>query len=101
VDLRDWQAAYDRLFELLHGYWNDCFPPNGKFVDDQYVWQFLASMAVGANMQQQQTLVATVKDRVLENVQASKVLPPELSVQKRENVNLFMRAMGLDVDLLG
>jgi len=70
-------------------------------VDDQYVWQFLASMAVGANMQQQQTLVATVKDRVLENVQASKILPPELGVQKRENVNLFMRAMGLDVDLLG
>ena len=38
---------------------------------------------------------------MLENVQASKVLPNELGVQKRENVNLFMRAMGLDVDLLG
>lgn len=97
----EWQNVYDRLFATLNGHWNDCFPPNGKFVDDQYVWQFLASMAVGANMQQQQTLVAAVKDRVLENVQASKILPPEIGVQKRENVNLFMRAMGLDVDLLG
>jgi DNA topoisomerase 2-associated protein PAT1 len=57
----EWQNVYDRLFTTLNGHWNDCFPPNGKFVDDQYVWQFLASMAVGANMQQQQTLVAAVK----------------------------------------
>jgi DNA topoisomerase 2-associated protein PAT1 len=42
-----------------------------------------------------------VRDRVLENVQASKILPPDIGIQKRENVNLFMRAMGLDVDLLG
>ncbi|KAF8534016.1 topoisomerase II-associated protein PAT1 [Trichophaea hybrida] len=100
-DLHDWQVIYDRLFDTLNGRWTDCFPPSGKFVDDQYVWQFLASMAVGANMQQQQTLVASVKERVLENVQASKILPAEIGVQKRENVNLFMRAMGLDVDLLG
>ncbi|KAF8242965.1 hypothetical protein K440DRAFT_590266, partial [Wilcoxina mikolae CBS 423.85] len=99
-DLHDWQVIYDRLFDTLNDRWTDCFPPNGKFVDDQYVWQFLASMAVGANMQQQQTLVASVKERVLENVQASKILPAEIGIQKRENVNLFMRAMGLDVDLL-
>jgi DNA topoisomerase 2-associated protein PAT1 len=60
-DLLDWQVIYNRLFDTLNSHWNDCFPPNGKFVDDQYVWQFLASMAVGANMKQQQTLVASVK----------------------------------------
>lgn len=37
----------------------------------------------------------------MENLQASKILPAEIGIQKRENVNLFMRAMGLDVDLLG
>lgn len=99
--LYEWQGVYDRLFNTLNGHWNNCFPPNGNFSDDQYVWQFLASMAVGANMLQQQTLVSAVKDRVMENVQASKILPPEIGVQKRENVNLFMHAMGLDVDLLG
>ena len=41
------------------------------------------------------------RDRVMENLQASKILPAEIGIQKRENVNLFMRAMGLDVDLLG
>ncbi|KAI5795599.1 topoisomerase II-associated protein PAT1 [Geopyxis carbonaria] len=100
-ELQDWESTYCRFFDKLQGYWMDCFPPSGRFVDDQYVWQFLASMAVGANMQQQQILVASIRDRVLENVQASKVLPQEIGVQKRENVNLFMRAMGLDVDLLG
>lgn len=57
----EWQAQFDRLFDTLDGCWNNCFPPNGKFVDDQYVWQFLASMAVGASMLQQQKLVAAVK----------------------------------------
>lgn len=60
-DHHDWQVIYDRIFNTLNGHWNSCFPPNGKFVDDQYVWQFLASIAVGATMQQQQTLVSSVK----------------------------------------
>ncbi|KAF8531195.1 topoisomerase II-associated protein PAT1 [Trichophaea hybrida] len=76
-DLHDWQVIYDRLFDTLNGRWTDCFPPSGNF------------MAVGANMQQQQTLVASVKERVLENVQASKILPAEIG------------SNGLDVDLLG
>ena len=60
-DLADWQNIYDSFFEALNGHWMECFPPSGPLVDDQYVWQFLASMAVGANMQQQQILVSAVK----------------------------------------
>ena len=60
-DIRDWQAIYDRVFNTLNDHWANCFPPNGNFVDDQYVWQFLASIAVGASMQQQQTLVTSLK----------------------------------------
>ena len=41
------------------------------------------------------------RDRVMENVRASKILPPEMGAQKSANVNLFMRAIGLDVELLG
>jgi DNA topoisomerase 2-associated protein PAT1 len=99
-ELQQWQMMYDRLFDSLQGHWMECFPP-GMFVDDVYVWQFLASIAVGANMPQQQALVSAVKDRVMENVRASKTLPPELGAQKSANVNLFMRAIGLDVELLG
>ena len=31
----------------------------------------------------------------------SKTLPPEIANERLGNVNLFMRAIGLDVDLLG
>ncbi len=41
------------------------------------------------------------RDRVMETVQQSKTLPPEMAAQKLANVNLFMRALGLDVELLG
>ena len=37
----------------------------------------------------------------MENVNASKILPPDVGAQKLANVNLFMRAIGLDVELLG
>jgi DNA topoisomerase 2-associated protein PAT1 len=37
----------------------------------------------------------------MENYETSKTLPQELAAQKLANVNLFMRAIGLDVDLLG
>ena len=40
------------------------------------------------------------RDRVMETLQQSKTLPPEMASQRRGNVNLFMQAIGLDVDLL-
>jgi DNA topoisomerase 2-associated protein PAT1 len=40
-------------------------------VEDQPVWQFLAALAVCADMSQQQALVAEVRDKVLENVTAA------------------------------
>ena len=35
----------------------------------------------------------------MENVIASKTLPGELGAQKAANTNLFMRAIGLDIDV--
>ncbi|KAF3224206.1 hypothetical protein TWF106_004407 [Orbilia oligospora] len=95
-----WTQTYDRLFEVLEDHLLDIFPPHGAQVDDMYVWQFLASMAVGANMSQQQKMVSAVKDRVNDNVQASKTLPQEMGQHKLANTNLFLRALGLDIDLL-
>lgn len=37
----------------------------------------------------------------METVTLSKTLPPEMASQRLGNVNLFMRAIGLDVELLG
>lgn len=60
AELASWAQTYDRLFTILEPHFIDCFPP-ANFVDDVYVWQFLASMAVGATALQQQKLVAAVK----------------------------------------
>lgn len=37
----------------------------------------------------------------METVEQSKKSPPEMAAQRLGNVNLFMRAIGLDVELLG
>ncbi len=37
----------------------------------------------------------------METVQLSKTLPPDMASQRLGTVNLFMRAIGLDVELLG
>lgn len=65
------------------------------------MWQLLAALGIGANADQQQRLVVGVKDRVLGTVEVAKTLPQDLAVQRLNNVNLFMQAIGLDVSLLG
>jgi len=46
-------------------------------------------------------VVLTVfRDQVMDNVIASKSLPPEIAKSKIDNTNLFLRAMGLDAGML-
>lgn len=53
-------------------------------LEDEPVWQFLAAFAVCANMDQQQMLVASVREKVLENVTSAtkKWVPPEVAALK-------------------
>lgn len=67
---------------------------------DIYVWQLLAALGIGANQDQQQRLVLGVKDRVMDTVALSKTLPQDMAQARLQNVNLFMRSIGLDVELL-
>lgn len=76
------------------------FPGSVNAGIDVYVWQFLAAMGVTANHDQQTRLVLAVKDRVLDTVSLSKTLPPAMATERLGSVNLFMRAIGLDVELL-
>ncbi|CAF9925851.1 MAG: hypothetical protein ALECFALPRED_003235 [Alectoria fallacina] len=96
----EWLGIYNRFFDLLEPLLGEVFPASVNAGQDQYVWQFLAATGSGANPEQQQRLVLAVKDRVMETLQQSKTLPPEMAFQRRGNVNLFMQAIGLDVDLL-
>lgn len=100
-DWQQWTTLYNRLFDILEGTLGTIFPGPVNSGDDMYVWQFLAAVGVGASPDQQQRLVLGVKDRVMETVLQSKTLPAEMSSTRLGNVNLFMRAIGLDVEMLG
>lgn len=100
-DWQQWTALYNRLFDILEPILGSVFPGPVNSGDDMYVWQFLAAVGIGASPEQQQRLVLGVKDRVMETVMQSKALPPEMSSVRLGNVNLFMRAIGLDVEMLG
>lgn len=96
-----WTDLYNRLFETIEPVLPYIFPGSINDTDDMYIWQFLAAMGVGASPEQQQRLVIGVKDRVMETVSVSKALPADMASARLANVNLFMRAIGLDVELLG
>jgi DNA topoisomerase 2-associated protein PAT1 len=76
------------------------FPGSVNTGEDVYVWQFLAAMGVSATHDQQTRLVLAVKDRVLDTVTLAKTLPAEMATDRLGSVNLFMRSIGLDVELL-
>ncbi|TID25851.1 topoisomerase ii associated protein [Venturia nashicola] len=96
-----WSDLYTDLFALIEPSLPHVFPGSVVDADDVHVWQFLASMGVGASPDQQQRLVLGVKERVMETVGVSRTLPKEMGEVRLGNVNLFMRAIGLDVELLG
>ena len=110
-DRTGWSQLYGRLFDVAEPMLPVLFPVTtsssgqqhpaaAMATEDVYVWQFLAAMGVGASPEQQQRLVVGVKDRVMETVRMSQTLPPEMRERRRGEVNLFMRAIGLDVELL-
>lgn len=83
------ERAFELLFQRLAPVFPTLFPsstippafgpnlyaqktPGGVDGLDMPVWQMLSSMALHANMQQQQTLVGELREKVLENVVASK-----------------------------
>ncbi|TQW00470.1 hypothetical protein V2A60_001549 [Cordyceps javanica] len=95
-----WEQTLDILFSRLEPSLPYMFPGSVNAGIDVYVWQFLAAMGVSANHDQQTRLVLAVKDRVLDTVSLSKTLPPAMATERLASVNLFMRAIGLDVELL-
>lgn len=74
-------------------------PPGAEMLD-QPVWQFLAALALHASSEQQSTLVAGLREKVLENVASAQkgwgVMNEEDREAKLANVNLFLHALGLD-----
>lgn len=97
-------TLYTTLFNALEPQLASIFPLAPRSItsgDDMYVWQFLAALGLGASPDQQQRLVLGVNQRVMETVVQARTLPVEMCQQRLADVNLFMRAIGLDVELLG
>jgi DNA topoisomerase 2-associated protein PAT1 len=108
---------FDHLFQLLHPNLlylfpstrmaaevaalppNSATPPRYTEALDQPVWQFLAALALHATNEQQQALVTTLREKVLENVASANkgwVADEDERRAKLGNVNLFLHALGLD-----
>ncbi|KHN98992.1 topoisomerase II-associated protein PAT1 [Metarhizium album ARSEF 1941] len=95
-----WDQTFEILFSKLEPSLPHIFPGSVNAGIDVYVWQLLAAMGVSATQDQQTRLVLAVKDRVLDTVSMSKTLPPTMAAERLGSVNLFMRSIGLDVELL-
>ncbi|KAK9435642.1 topoisomerase II-associated protein PAT1 [Metarhizium brunneum] len=95
-----WDQTFEILFSKLEPSLPYIFPGSVNTGIDVYVWQLLAAMGVSATHDQQTRLVLAVKDRVLDTVSMSKTLPPTMAAERLGSVNLFMRSIGLDVELL-
>lgn len=66
---------------------------------DQPVWHFLATLALSSAMHQQSSLVAEVREKVLENVLGATQGQFGEDIERQAkivNVNLFLNALGLD-----
>lgn len=104
---------FDHLFQLLSPHLVYLFPsvrqsllsgiPTLEIPDldtvDQPTWQFLAALALNASLEQQQVLVTSLRDRVLENVASVNkgwVADEEQTKIRLGNVNIFLHAIGLD-----
>ncbi|SPN99908.1 related to topoisomerase II-associated protein [Cephalotrichum gorgonifer] len=96
-----WESTFNTFFNIIAPSLADIFPGSVNSGEDIYVWQLLAAIGVSSSPDQQQRLVLTVKDRVMDTVGHAKTLPPAMAAQRLSNVNLFMQSIGLDVELLG
>lgn len=87
-------ALYVYLFENLTTKFDSVFPLSGqrKEKEELYAWQFLSSMAVGADLvEQQSVLVSEVRNKAIDTARRG-------DVKGLANVDLFLSALGLDID---
>jgi DNA topoisomerase 2-associated protein PAT1 len=108
---------FDHLFDLLARHLPYLFPSTRLALNaaalgpgapphahtealDRAVWQFLAALALHASAEQQQVLVSSLREKVLESVASAKNgwagADEEERVARLANVNLFLHALGLD-----
>lgn len=89
-----WKASFAKLFNAIKGDLGSLFPP--RQVDNSYVWHFLASLALTADLSMQRELVDGVRDRIFSTISEAKALPVDVGTPKITNLNMFLNVMGLN-----
>ena len=100
-DSEQWNTTFNQFFDKAEPHLPSLFLSVLNPGEDFFVWQFLAASGILASPEQQQKLVLGVKDQVMGTVGHAKSLPEPQGQPNLDKVNLFMHAIGLDVDLLG
>lgn len=119
-----WQEVFDQLFHRLSVDFPSLFPSTRATIassqkmdetemnckpvrpsidlEDEPVWQLVAALAVSTDSDGQQTLVAGLRGKVLENVLAAnqKTVPDDIGALKIKNINLMLHALGLDASMI-
>lgn len=112
-ELDKWQLVFNTLFHIIAQHLLLLFPSTraaaitgANFVPtpqhevaDQQIWQLLAAIALHSSLEQQQHLVTTLREKILENVVSVNrgwAGSEEDAAIKLANVNIFLHALGLD-----
>lgn len=101
-DLNEWSSCYDELFTSLETRISLIFPPNDD--NESYVWQFLATMALGGKLNHQRIIVDEVRDAIFSVMNKAKALDSSdinnyyIKQNLLNNLNIFLVVMGLVAD---
>lgn len=104
TDLSSWTSCYDELFTALESRIAAIFSPHQADTEDDYVWQFLATLSLGGKLSHQRIIVDEVRDEIFGVMNRAKALDcsvPENMYKKQNmlnNLNMYLVVMGLVAD---
>lgn len=104
TDLSEWTSCYDELFTALESRIAAIFPPGMGDAEDDYVWQFLATLSLGGKLSHQRIIVDEVRDEIFGVMTRAKAIDNSdlANLYKKQsmlnNLNMYLVVMGLVAD---
>lgn len=104
TDLSEWTSCYDELFTALESRISAIFPPTNGDAEDDYVWQFLATLSLGGKLSHQRIIVDEVRDEIFGVMTRAKAIDniDMANLYKKQNMlnnlNMYLVVMGLVAD---
>lgn len=101
TDLSEWTSCYDELFTALESRLAAIFPPSNNDSQNDYVWQFLATLSLGGKLSHQRIIVDEVRDEIFGVMNRAKAIANTDMDKLHEkqsmlnNLNMYLVVMGL------